>query len=102
MRRNCVGGWLLAGSLGLLAAGPAPAQRGPTIAIMPTQYFSAPADGAAVVTRGLAEQFDRNGYRVLPLGRSRSTFLQMQLSPRRHYADRVAVRFGRRMGADLV
>jgi hypothetical protein len=102
MRMNCIRGLLLAGALGAVAAGPAPAQRTPTVAIMPTQYFSASPAGAAQVTHGLAEEFDRRGYRVMSLGRSRDVFNRMRLSPRRHYPDRVAVRFGRRMGADLV
>jgi hypothetical protein len=81
---------------------PASAQRRPTVTIMPTQYFAAHPQSADRITRGLAEQFERRGYWVIPLDRTTKRFRSMGLSRRRHYPDRVALRFGRRVGADLV
>lgn len=101
MRFN-LGAALAAASLGLALAGPAAAQDKPSIAIMPTQYFSADAESAQNVTQGLAAQWERQGYTVLGMDRSMSTFTSMNLNPSQHYADRVAVRFGRSIGADLV
>ena len=97
-----VSGALLALALGCGLASSASAQRKPTIAIMPAQYFSADADSAAALTRGLAEQFERQGYTVVAADKSQSTFQSMGLSLNQHYPDRVARRFGSSAGADLV
>lgn len=86
----------------LATALPAAAQQRPSIAIMPSQYFSASEGSAANVTQGLVEQFEGRGYTVTPMDRSRSTFSDMGLSLTTHYADAVALRFGRQIGADLV
>ena len=93
---------LLSLGLGAALAVPAAAQDKPTIAIMPTQYFSASSESAANVTRGLASQWERQGYSVLPQERSDAKFQGMGLNPSMHYADRVAAKFGRSIGADLV
>lgn len=89
-------------ALALTLAVPARAQDRPTVAIMPTQYFSADAGSAERVTRALAEQYERQGYRVMPMDRAQSAFESLGLQPSRHYADRTALSFGRKMGADLV
>jgi hypothetical protein len=89
-------------ALGVGLSGPTAAQQRPTIAVMPTQYFSADERSAEHVTQGLREQFEGQGYSVMPQDRSRSTFESMNLSLNTHYADRVALRFGRQMGSDLV
>lgn len=89
---------LLAGSF----TAPAHAASRPTIAIMPAQFYSADAESARQITDGLREVYERQGYEVLPLDESRKAFQGMGLGRHRHYADRVAVKFGRRMGADLV
>jgi len=73
-----------------------------TIAIMPTQYYSADAQSADNVTQGLMARFERQGYSVVPLDRSQSVAESTGYQPSRPYADQVAVRFGRRLGADLV
>jgi hypothetical protein len=70
--------------------------------MIPTQYFSADAESAENVTQGLVRQFERQGYDVLSLDRSRATLRRMELDPHRQYSDPVALAFGRRMGADLV
>jgi len=101
MRMN-VRGALAAALLGVALAVPAGAQSKPTIAIMPTQYFAAEAESAENLTRGLVRQYEGQGYQVMPMERSRDTFQSMGLSANQHYADRVAVNFGRQMGADLV
>ncbi len=95
-------GALCALGLGVALAAPAAAQNKPSIAIMPAQYFSADAESAANLTQGLREQYERQGYSVLPADRAGSTFQSMNLDPQTHYADAVAVRFGRSMGSDLV
>lgn len=95
-------GIVLGVALSLGSLPPAAAQVRPTLAIMPAQYFSADPSSAQNLTQGLIQQFGPQGYRVMPIQRSRSTFQAMGLQPNRHYPDRVALRFGRRMGADLV
>jgi len=100
--RLSVCGVLTAAVLGMALASPASAQNKPSIAIMPAQYFAADAASADNVTRGLARQYEGQGYQVIPVDRSTSTFQSMGLSTNMHYADRVAVKFGRQMGADLV
>jgi hypothetical protein len=84
----------------VLPATAAPRQQ--SVAIMPTQYFSADAGSAQNVTEGLVRQFESHGYTVIPMERAQAVFREMELSPNRHYADEVALRFGRRAGADLV
>jgi hypothetical protein len=78
------------------------AEQHPRLAILPTQYFSADAESAENVTQGMIRQFQRQGYDVLPLDRSRATLSRMGLDPHRQYTDSMALEFGRRMGADLV
>lgn len=95
-------GALCAAALGLVVATPASAQRKPTIAIMPTQYFSADADSAQNVTQGLVRQFEQAGYNVISMDESRQRFDAMDLEHSKHYADRVALRFGEALNADLV
>jgi hypothetical protein len=69
---------------------------------MPTQYFSATAESAQNVTQGLAQQFESKGYTVVGADRAQSAAQSAGLGPSTHYADRVAVQFGRAAGADLV
>ena len=83
-------------------ASPVAAQTKPSIAIMPTSYFSADAQSAENVTQGLIQQFEGQGYRILPMDQAKSTWQSMNLSSTEHHADRVAVRFGRSIGSDLV
>lgn len=87
---------------GAVLASPTEAQQRRSIAIMPTQYFTADAQSAENVTQGLVRQFESNGYNVMPMDQSRSAFQAMGLSLNQHYPDEVALQFGRRMGADLV
>ncbi|MGV3720152.1 MAG: hypothetical protein ACO1SX_04505, partial [Actinomycetota bacterium] len=76
MRVN-VSGALTAAVLGMALATPASAQNKPSIAIMPTQFFAADAASADNVTRGLARQYEGQGYQVMPSERSSSTFQSM-------------------------
>ncbi|MCC2672731.1 MAG: hypothetical protein K0Q72_5203 [Armatimonadetes bacterium] len=87
---------------GGLLAGPAQAARKPTIAIMPAQFYSADAQSARQITDGLRGVYERQGYTVLSAERSGKTFRDMKLGRSHHDPDRTAVRFGRKMGADLV
>jgi hypothetical protein len=84
-----------------MSAASAQAQR-LTLAVMPSQYFSADAQSAHAVTNELVYQFGRRGYSVVPRDQSRAAFADMKLQPNRPYSDQVAVQFGRRIGADLV
>lgn len=93
---------LLTLALGAAISAPAAAQGKPSIAIMPTQYFSADAESAQNVTAGLRSQWERQGYNVVAQDRSNSTFQTMALNPSQHYSDATARRFGRSVGADLV
>lgn len=93
---------LLTLALGAALAAPAAAQGKPSIAIMPTQYFSADADSAKNVTAGLASQWERQGYTLIGQDKSDAQFQTMGLNPSLNYADRVAIKFGRAVGADLV
>ena len=88
--------------IGLGVARPAAAQRRPTIAIMPSQYYAADATSAANLTQGLVQQFEGQGYTVTPLDQARSTFQSMGLTHNQPYPDSTARRFGREAGADLV
>ena len=90
---------LLAGGLFAVPAQSAPK---PTIAIMPAQYYSADAASAKKVTEGLRAVYERQGYEVLSAERSANAFRNMHLTRGKHYPDKVATRFGRKMGADLV
>jgi hypothetical protein len=101
MRLN-VRGALAALALGAALATPASAQGKPTIAIMPSQYFSATAESASNFTDGLARQFEQQGYTVIPADRVQAAYQQMGLSPSQHYADRVAIKLGKQVGADLI
>ena len=89
-------------ALSAAIAGPASAQRKPTIAIMPAQYFSADAESAKNITDSLRDVYERQGYTVIPMDRAQSAWSSMSLAPNEHYADRVAIRFGQSCGADLV
>lgn len=91
---------VLALGLGLSTA--AAAQQRPTIAFMPTQYFSANEQSAENVTQSLVQQFGSRGYRVVPMERARQTFQEMGFSLTRDIGDREILQFGRRIGADLV
>jgi len=73
---------------------PASAQRKPSIAVMPAGYFAADAESAAALTRGLTEQYERQGYSVVQ-GRG-------DVAQQTHHPDRTALEFGRAAGADLV
>lgn len=95
-------GALFAASLALSMTGVSAQQRKPTLAIMPTQYFSASPESAQNLTQGLVSQFEGQGYTVLPMDKSTSTFQSMGLQPSQNYADRVAIKFGKQMGADIV
>jgi hypothetical protein len=95
-------GAALALALAMGGAYPASAQQRPSIAIMPTAYFSATAGSAQNVTQGLVEQFQGRGYTVVPMERSRATFDSLGLGLNTHYADAAALRFGRSIGSDLV
>jgi len=97
-----VGGPLLAAALGVGALSPAAAQQKPTVAVMPAQYFSATAESAQNLTQGLQQEFENKGYTVVPSDKANATFQSEGLSPNMHYADRVALKFGREAGADLV
>lgn len=97
-----VPGALLALLLGVHLSSAAFAQQRPTIAVMPAQYFTADAQSADNLTMGLAQQFESQGYSVVSMDRSRSAADAIGYQPSRHYTDRTAVQFGRRLNADLV
>src|SRR5690349_14685111 len=77
-------------------------QRRPTVAVMPAEYSHADLESARNVTQALVERFGSQGYTVVPTERAQATFRSMGLDPTRGYADRMALRFGRSLGADLV
>ena len=93
---------VLAAALALGLMSPAAAQQRPSIAVMPAGFFAADEQSATNLTQGLAREFESKGYSVLGGDRAQSAFQSMSLSRNMHYADRVALRFGRDMGADLV
>lgn len=101
MKLNICGA-LAALALGAAFSSPAAAQGKPTIAIMPAQYFSASSESAESLTQGLVRQFEQQGYTVIPMDRVQAAYTQMGLNPSQNYADRVAVKFGKQVGADLV
>src|SRR5207302_175028 len=86
----------------LAFASGATAQRRPTIAIMPAQHSQPDARSAENVTRGLVDRFEAEQYRVIPMERSRELFQRMGLDRRPNVSDAAILRFGRRLGADLV
>lgn len=90
----------LAMMMGMTTA--AVAQQRPRVAIIPTQYFSASEEGADNVTRALVEEFERQRYVVVPMDRTYAEFRTMGLDRSRDFGDPTIVRFGRRLGADLV
>ena len=89
-------------ALGAGLMSPAAAQQKPSIAIMPTQYFSADADSAKNLTNGLTQQFSGQGYQVIDMDKANQTFTSLGLDANTHYADAVALKFGRSAGSDLV
>jgi hypothetical protein len=91
---------MLAMSLALASA--ATAQRRPAIAIMPAQHSQPDARSAENVTRGLVDRFEAEQYRVVPMERSGELFRRMGLDRRPNVSDAQILRFGRRLGADLV
>jgi hypothetical protein len=93
---------LLAAGVTSVSPRPSAAEQRLRVAVIPTQYFSADAESAENVTQGLVRQFERQGYDVLPLERSRATLSRMGLDDRGQLSDPKALDFGRRMGADLV
>ena len=72
MKRSFLHGVLLACALGAVFSAPAAAQQ--SVAVMPSLYFSADAESADNVTNGIVQQFEGQGYSVIPMDRSRSTF----------------------------
>lgn len=101
MKHRFLKGVLATLLLGSAFGSPAFAQQ-PTIAVMPTLYFSADTQSAENVSTGIVEQFEGQGYSVIPMDRSKSAFTSAGLQPNRHYADAEAIRFGRSVGARLV
>ena len=93
---------LFAAAAALGTGGPASSQGKPSVAVMPTQYFSATSDSAGNVTTGLAQQFEGQGYSVVSSSKAADAFRSEGLDASRHYADSVALKFGRAAGADLV
>ena len=88
-----------------LAAGlaaPAAAQNKPSVAIMPAQFFSADEQSAKALTDALTQHYKGQGYNVMAAEDAAQAFQGMNLEESRHYPDRVALRFGRRMNSDLV
>jgi hypothetical protein len=69
---------------------------------MPTQFFNADEQSAARVTTALVDQFQRQGYRVVPMERTQPAFQSMGLEARRDIADPKILEFGRNLQADLV
>src|SRR4051812_41056947 len=98
-RRTCTS---LMAALAVMLASAAAAQRRPSVAIMPAQYFKADADSAENLTRALAQQFESERYTTIPLDRSERLFHSMGLSPTMPISDNRLRQFGRRLGADLV
>jgi len=95
-------GAILAGVAVFGIAGPGSAQAKPTVVIMPSQYFSATSESADNLTKGIAQQFESQGYSVMGADKASDTFKSMGLDMSRHYADSVALKFGRQAGANLV
>ena len=102
MKPVSIPGAVLGTALALGCIGPAAAQQAPTVAIMPTLYFSATQQSADNVTQGLRERFEQQGYTVTGADRATSAFQAAWLDRRTHYADSAAIRFGQQAGADLV
>jgi hypothetical protein len=91
----------LSGLLAVFTAAPAQAQQ-KSVALMPAHYFSATEESADNLTAAVAQQFEGQGYNVLPSDQARATASELGLSRTRHYSDFQAIRFGRKMGATLV
>jgi hypothetical protein len=91
----------LAGACAALCSAPAQAQQ-KTVAVMPTHYFSAHAESADNLTAAIHQQFEAQGYSVLPADQAKSVAVEMGIGPTRHYSDGKAIRYGRKMGAHLV
>lgn len=83
-------------------AAAASAQRRPTIAIMPAQHSQPDTSSAANVTRALVDRFEAEKYRVIPMERTRELFERTGLNRRPNVSDAEILRFGHRLGADLV
>lgn len=101
MKRSLVQGVVLACALGAGLATPAAAQS-KSVAVLPTLYFSAEPQSADNISTSIVSQFEGQGYTVQPLDKSRDTAQSQGIQPSRHYADSVALKFGRAMGAELV
>lgn len=97
-----VRGILTALVLGCALATTAGAQQRPTVAVIPTQYFSADERSADHVTQALVEEFQRRGYTVISADRAQSTFQEMGWERNRDIGDTQLRQFGRRLDADLV
>src|SRR5262249_157296 len=78
------------------------AQPKPTMAIMPAQYFSADEQSADQITQALAQEFERQGYNVVPMDRSNTAFQELGYQRNLDIGDKEIRRFGQRVGADLV
>lgn len=100
--RSIIGTTLVTLALGIGLPAAAGAQQRPTLAIVPTQYFAATEQGADHVTQALSQEFARQGYRVVTMDRADVTFRAMGLSRDEDIGDQELVRFGRRLGVDLV
>jgi hypothetical protein len=102
-RRDCrLQGVLLALVVAAGMASTDAAQKQPTIAVLPAQYYSADASSAQALTQALMGRFKAQGYNVMPLQRVTRVTAAMKYRPRRHYTDAQVVGFGRRLGAPLV
>ncbi len=89
-------------TLCMAAALPASAQDRVRVAIMPTQYFSANAESAERFTEALHAQFGDRDVELISEEQAMEKFRGMGLNSSRHYPDRVATKFGRQLGADVV
>jgi hypothetical protein len=95
-------GSLLALALGLNLSAATAAQQRPTMAIMPAQFFAADEQSADQVTQALVQEFEGQGYNVIPMDRSLAAFQEMGLARNVDIGDAAIRRFGRRVGASLV
>jgi hypothetical protein len=88
--------------LGLGLATAVRAEEQPRVTVMPVQYFRADAPSAANLTDSLWKEFDGRDYEMVSQQDAAAKFRGMGLSPKRHYPDAAAIRFGRELGADVV
>src|SRR5689334_16043394 len=58
-------GAILAGVAAFGIAAPGSAQAKPSVVIMPSQFFSANSESADNLTKGIAQQFESQGYSVV-------------------------------------